>query len=509
MLSENATLILSSSSTINPCVSNATKTQFTWSNINMRNIMGPMWEKYDMFCLKVVSFSTVGAVTFIGGSNTGVLQYNMGGLSWANLQYETVYMSQQWVPLGVLVMSGSANQWNITPTNTGQSYNFYKGTPTANLQIFLSNNDGIGLDAIGNPSGGNTFNEIIFHFTIEPVVPGKMNECAFFGFNINQSITSQVGRTISADRKEYNYPAFDMLRLCREFWDKHDNFEIQMCFNQYRGISGAAGNTRVMPIQMSGLDFVNMATKNSNATDRLGLSTENAIVGTIINTTGTSGHVALNELTYAPIQFRKNGNTNNLTITLKNNENTGLYGITFTSTLPQMLFGFFIKPIYEVEKATLYLNPGGLTTSQTNLGVTNANYSQITFNNVDMRNVCRSMWDKYNKFNIYLTDVTSWAASTDANNGAWILQMEGFDFINQTAWITGTGQTQTATFGSVFAGSAAPACNGFASGYCTTFYKTQDLVQLTLRAVPLAPATPFANQPLQCAFTFTIVGIPE
>jgi hypothetical protein len=170
MLSENATLILSSSSTINPCVSNATKTQFTWSNINMRNIMGPMWEKYDMFCLKVVSFSTVGAVTFIGGSNTGVLQYNMGGLSWANLQYETVYMSQQWVPLGVLVMSGSANQWNITPTNTGQSYNFYKGTPTANLQIFLSNNDGIGLDAIGNPSGGNTFNEIIFHFTIEPLI---------------------------------------------------------------------------------------------------------------------------------------------------------------------------------------------------------------------------------------------------------------------------------------------------------------------------------------------------
>lgn len=126
-----------------------------------------------------------------------------------------------------------------------------------------------------------------------------------------------------------------------------------------------------------------------------------------------------------------------------------------------------------------------------------------------MRNVCRSMWLKYKKFNIFLTQVTSWAASTDALNGAWILQMEGFDFINQTAYITNPGQTQTATLGSVFGGTGAPISTGDMSSYPTTFYKTQDLVNLTLRAVPLDPGTPFTNQPLQCAFTFTIVGIPD
>lgn len=504
MLSENATLILSSTSTTNPCVKNAEKTFFTWSNINMKNIIGPMWDKYDMFCLKVVSFSSTGAVTVPGGSNTSILTYNMAGLSWANLHYDTALMSQEWVPIGLNFVSGSTNQQNFFPGNTGQSYNFYKGTPTVNIQIALTNLDNVGASTFGTVSGGNTFNEIAFHFTIEPVIPGKMNECAVFAFNMNTSITSQVGRTVTAS-KEYNYASFDMLRLCREFWDKHDNFEIQMAFYNLRGINGASGNTRIMPIQISGLEFVNMLVKNSNGTDRLGATSENAIIGTMVNTTSTSLHIYINDTAYEPIQFKKDQNNVNLGITFKNNDNTTLYSLTPLG----MTITFFIKPVYEVEKATLYLNPGGLTTTETNLGVSNANYSQITFNNIDMRNVCRSMWLKYKKFNIFLTEITSWAASTDALNAAWILQMEGFDFINQTAYITNPGQTQTATLGSVFAGTGAPISTGDMSSYPTTFYKTQDLVNLTLRAVPLDTATAFTNQPLQCAFTFTIVGVPD
>ena len=505
MQSENATLILSSTSTTNPCVKNAAKTQFTWSNINLKNIIGPMWDKYEMFCLKVVSFSTVGAITFAGGSDTGIMQYNIAGLTWENVHYDTAFMSKEWVPLGVGLISpsGTTAQNNYWPSNTGQSYNFYKGSPTTTIQIFLTNLNNIGASTFGTVSGGNTYNDIVFNFTIEPVVAGKMNECAFFGFNMNPSITTQVGRTVTAS-KEYSYASFDMLRLCRGFWDKHENFEIQAAFASLRGIT-ASGNGRIMPIQFSGLEFTNLATKNSNGTEKLGLTTENAIVTTIVHSGSGSTHTTLNDLIGAPIQFKKDQNTVNLGITFKNNDNTGLYSATPNG----MIIGFFIKPIYEVEKATLYLNPGGLTTTQTNLGITNANYTEITFNNIDMRNVCRSMWLKYNKFNIFLSGVTSWAASTDALNGSWILQMNGFNFINQTAYITGTGQTQTATIGSVFAGTGAPISTGNMSSYCTTFYKTQDLVNLTLRALPLDPATPFTNQPLQCAFTFTIVGVPD
>ena len=99
---------------------------------------------------------------------------------------------------------------------------------------------------------------------------------------------------------------------------------------------------------------------------------------------------------------------------------------------------------------------------------------------------------------------------SQTTNGSFILQMEGFNFINQTAWITSPSQTQTATLGTVSAGvSGAPTTFGWQSGIVTTFYKTQDLVNLTLKALPLAPATAFSNTPLTVNFTFTIVGVPE
>jgi hypothetical protein len=151
-----------------------------------------------------------------------------------------------------------------------------------------------------------------------------------------------------------------------------------------------------------------------------------------------------------------------------------------------------------------------LTTSQTNLGIINATSTEFTLSNIDMRQVCRSMWNKYKKFNIFLTGITSQSGASQTTNGSFILQMEGFNFINQTAWITSPSQTQTATLGTVSAGvSGAPSTFGWQSGIVTTFYKTQDLVNLTLKALPLASGTPFTNTPLTVNFTFTIVGCPE
>jgi hypothetical protein len=88
MLSESGSLILSTSSTTNPCIINAQKSDFTFLNINMRNVLGAAWDKYDMFTMKVASVSTAGAIT-ISGSSYGVICYNMAGLTWENLHYDT------------------------------------------------------------------------------------------------------------------------------------------------------------------------------------------------------------------------------------------------------------------------------------------------------------------------------------------------------------------------------------------------------------------------------------
>jgi hypothetical protein len=43
----------------------------------------------------------------------------------------------------------------------------------------------------------------------------------------------------------------------------------------------------------------------------------------------------------------------------------------------------------------------------------------------------------------------------------------------------------------------------------TTFYKTADVVSLTLTATELAPSPTFTNTPLENMYIFSIVGVPE
>jgi hypothetical protein len=119
------------------------------------------------------------------------------------------------------------------------------------------------------------------------------------------------------------------------------------------------------------------------------------------------------------------------------------------------------------------------------------------------------MWDKYKKFNIFLSTLISTNGASNAANGCFILQMEGLDFINQTAYITTSGQTQVATLGAVFAGNGPPSANGNQCAYLTTFYKTADVVSLTLTATQLAPTPTFSNTPLENMYIFSIVGVPE
>jgi len=508
MLSESGSLILSTSSSTSPCTINASKSDFTFSNINMRNVLGAAWDKYDMFTMKVASVATAGTIT-LSSSTYGFICYNMAGLTWENLHYDTAYMSQTFVPIAVAGLATGTPNVNQYITNTGQSYNFRKSSDIVDLNFTITSPDETsGPSTFGTVPAGNVYNNVAFHLVFEPVIPGEMNECAFFGFNMSSLISSQVGRTVSSDRKEYNYPAFDMRRLCRNFWDKHEDFEIQWAFHNNLGIGTLSGNSRICLFQMNGLNFVNSATKNSNSTDRLGMTTESPIIGNIVFATAASTHAAIMYSSFAPIQFKKDGDNVNLTINLKNNENSTAFAFTFTGTNPRGTIGFFIKPIYKVPKATLFINPFGLTTSQTNLGIINSGATEFTLNNVNMRQLCRSLWDKYKKFNTFVTTTMSQLATTQTANQSYILQMEGLNFINQTAYITSTGQTQTATLGTVaMYGSTTTA--GYQSALVTSFYRDLDFVNLTLRAVPLASGTAFTATPLSCNFVFTIVGVEE
>lgn len=508
MLSQSGSLILSTSSTVNPCTINAQKTQFTFSNIDLKNVLGEMWDKYDIFALKPVNLITFGTITIVSGSTYGVVTYNLAGLDWTNIKYDTALNSKKYAPIVFSASSASTPNQNVLITNTGQSFNFRKGQRFVDLEFSMTESNTVGIQNFGVFPAGNFYNDAAFHFVIEPVIEGEMNECAIFGFNTLQTITSQVGRTITSSFTEYNYASFDMRDLCRDFWDKHDDFEIMMSSYVSVGIGTLSGNARTMLFQMNGLNFVNNGTQQGSSTERLQLNAESPIIGGIVHATAASGHQVANQVPFAPIQFKKDKDNVNLTITFRNYDNNGNYnGVSLSNY--RAVITFYIKPIYKVEKATLCINPFFLTTTQTNLGVRNSAFTQLTINNIDLRSVCRSMWDKYKKFNIFLTTIVSTNGSSNAANGSFILQMQGLDFINQTAYITSSGQTQVATLGPIFVGIGAPAVSGNQCAYLTTFYKMEDVVSLTLTATELAPVPTFTNSPLENMYIFTIVGVPE
>lgn len=508
MLSDSASLILSTKSTVNPCTINAQKTAFTFNNIDMKNVMGEMWDKYDQFALKLVSLSTEGAVS-LTNSAFGLITYNLRGLEWSNVIYETTgsNINKQWVPV-VYTLASTANPLIV---NTGWSFNFKKGNRIVNFEFAIAPAEASFLNAsqFGNIPAGNNYNNVEFHFLFEPVIAGKMNECAFYGFNSNVNIPG-IKRTVTDSNKIYYYPDFNMRRLCNLFWDKHDDFEIQLAMMSARGTGANTGDIRITPVQMSGLIFVNNGTKQSNDTAGLRLNTENAIIGTVIAPTSTVGYMADLAYPVAPVQFKKDNDNVPLTITFKNSENTGTtnaVGFGGFAT-PTWQLAFFVKPIYEVEKATLNINPWGLTTTETNLGVRDTDYTTFTLKNIDIRKVCQSFWDKYDRFNIFLTQTTSHTTVSNSSGG-YRLEIEGFDFIPQLSLTNTRRQNQVATLGSVstFVNANEVVSNGTMASLVTTFYKTKNVVDLKLSAFTLNNAAfPAPDRPLQGNFTFTIVG---
>jgi hypothetical protein len=216
------------------------------------------------------------------------------------------------------------------------------------------------------------------------------------------------------------------------------------------------------------------------------------------------------QYTPAPVQFLKTSDLVPLTLTFRNAENTAVSAASFTGVHPQFQIAFFIKPIYEVDKGTLNISPWGLTTTETNLGVRDTNYTTFTLKNINLKQVCKSFWDKYEKFNIFLTSLTSFSNAGNATNAAIIIQMSGLDFISQTSYISSAGQTQTATLGSFFLSGTAstdPRAQAIQSSGTTTFIKSREVVDITLTALTLGGSAFSSQSPLGCNFTFTIVGV--
>lgn len=477
---------------------NAARTNYVFRNINLRNVMGAMWDKYDKFILKVVSRRMDSGTST--GSQNNIISINLKGLDWINCLNENTPNSQIWMPIMTANYSNPAAT-SVIPTNNGYGFNFRKSSPIVNLEFLYSLTGVFGLDL---PVAGNVYGQTVFTFLIEPA-ENNQNE---MGVMVLYTVpTNTYYKTISDNERVYTYYNFNVKDICREFWHKYDDFEIIMENTQAQGQGTKTNEQSLQVIQMSGFCWNNNLTKEASNS----YSTADAVVGFV--KTGLSGsdhrYNAWNNC--SPVQFKKSGDTVQMRIEVRNYDNSELN----TSTLANRreAWTFYIRPVHKnfnPEKATLSLNSNGLTTTMTELGIRNADWTDITLKNVNLRQACQSMWDKYTKFNIFFTALNNLSTGGTRNDLCLNLSCQGLSTDPQYDGRT-TSQTWDIGYIVTYDNGTTPGARPTTYGatHSTTFYKDRDIVDLRLFATDINNNNLGTIQCLNGTFTFTIVGVEE
>ncbi len=170
---ESAKLVLRVSDAL---VTDQFLTNFTWNNINLKTVLGPMYDKYDLFNIYLTNIMTINT-----SNNYGVSIYDlsvsifMGGLSFVNQTYNIAELCNGSNALITnFIFNQTADQ--IINYNTLFGSTFGKSSATVNINIFYLRSIPVG--GIYSINANNqTYPEMVFTFIIYgiPKDPGNNN----------------------------------------------------------------------------------------------------------------------------------------------------------------------------------------------------------------------------------------------------------------------------------------------------------------------------------------------
>ena len=138
-------------------------TNMTWTNINLRTLLGAMYDKYDKFALVPVSFQTNVASNFGSTNDDRCIAINISGLPFTNNNYNSLTKTNHSHSVIYVTRFISANSSNSIAQ--GNTLTFTKNQELVNINIFYERM---------SPSGGTyninysatAFPHIIFTFNI-------------------------------------------------------------------------------------------------------------------------------------------------------------------------------------------------------------------------------------------------------------------------------------------------------------------------------------------------------
>lgn len=146
---------------------NATRTSATWISINLENMLGDMYNKYDMFNLRLNCVSYQQQAAFGVAPFDRLIQFAVSGLAWENNNYNTVRKTlTSSSVLGILNFQENVAEAQVFDNSFVATFRKQK---TCNITIELQTLDG------GSPvlNAGTLFPRISWYWDVIPVEVDK------------------------------------------------------------------------------------------------------------------------------------------------------------------------------------------------------------------------------------------------------------------------------------------------------------------------------------------------
>lgn len=149
------------------------RTTYTWYNVNLKNLLSPIYDKYNKFniCLNNIGTSIQGGS--VSGLNDRTLQVKMSGLQWLSSYNQSTGNNDSNKVIKLIQLSTAASIADVLQFNE-QYHTFLKGSDIVDITINLHN---ISTDTNWTKPTTNAYllGHMIFNFNIQGV-PEQLNE---------------------------------------------------------------------------------------------------------------------------------------------------------------------------------------------------------------------------------------------------------------------------------------------------------------------------------------------
>jgi hypothetical protein len=176
--------------------------------------------------------------------------------------------------------------------------------------------------------------------------------------------------------------------------------------------------------------------------------------------------------------------------------------------------------MFNRECASLILRTNDLTANTSNqIGSADTNFTNMTWNNINLRTLLGAMYDKYDKFSlvpVYIQSITGGANfGNSADDRVCSIHISGLPFINNNYNFTTLTNQSSAIFNVIRFIASNTTSTPYTYGNILTFSKNQELVNINIfyQRISKNGSSNYSVQTINpyphCIFTFNIYGIPK